>query len=715
MSHRPPATDPSTPERPAPLEGRHGHAAAMPARAGERRDRGGDDERRVQGDRRTQMREGAVERRGQRITPTLVGTIPGPAGGEVSVTFDPPAPPAAAAASAPAADPGAARRPPAPLDALALGTFVELVTDPLYVVDREWRLRFVNRRAAELWRTTPDEVVGRSLWAVLPQTAGTATHERLARAMREQHAAHFESFSSRFSGWVEVSAYPIGDGLLVLHRDVAPLRAGDEAARALAAERGAREEAERLAAELRAARAAADEARRGAEQARLAAEVAARAKSDFLATMSHELRTPINAVTGYAQLLELGMAGPVTDAQRDYLERVLTSSRHLLGLVDDVLDLARLESGRLLVEQLPGSLAAVTGGALALVSSQAAARGVRLIEPPADAEATFVGDEHRVRQILVNLLTNAVKFTPSGGTIDVEIVPDARPTDPDADEPAPLAGPGPWVTVRVRDTGVGIPEPLHEAVFEPFVQGDGSRTRTVGGTGLGLAVSRGLARLMGGDLTLRSQFGAGSTFTLWLPTRLASPPALADAADERPRAVAGLRGGRARHSRPATITAGHSEQSVHGLSIAGTRLRQQLEPLLEGYTARLRADPTIPHVSALARAQLEDHALSFVADMAHTLVALEQSGGLDGDLLRDGSAIQEEIAFRHGEQRHRLGWSEVHLRREYGVLRDEIDTFVRQTAASGGVDVALALSVLHRLLARALDVSLRGWRHAASR
>ncbi|GLC24579.1 ATP-binding protein [Roseisolibacter agri] len=660
-------------------------------------------DRRERPDRRRQRRDGAAERRSPLWTEPITGHVPGPTGGDVTVALGRPE-----IADAPA--------PAAALDRDALGTLVELVTDPLWVVDRDWRLRFVNRRAAELWRTTPAAVVGRSLWSVLPQAAGGALHETLARAMRDQRTAHVESFSSPHSGRVEVSAYPVGDGLLVLQRDVALLRAGDEAARAIAAERRARQEAERLAGELRAAREAADQARRSAEQARASAEVAARAKSDFLATMSHELRTPINAVTGYAQLLELGVAGPVTDAQRGYLERVLTSSRHLLGLVDDVLDLARLEAGRLVIERVPGTVGPLTGGALALIASQAAARGVRVVEPPPEADARFVGDEHRVRQILVNLLTNAVKFTPAGGTITVEIASDV-PTGEDG----PRAGTGPWVTIQVHDTGVGIPPALHQAVFEPFVQGDGSRTRTVGGTGLGLAVSRGLARLMGGDLTLRSEAGQGAHFTIWLPTRLPDPPALAS--DETPRRTRVPRSRSASGQPKAQPLAARAvarpwedaEDATHGLATVGTRLRQRLEPLLEGYTARLRADPTLPQASALARAQLEDHALSFVADLAQTLVALEHSGGMDADLLRDGSAIQEEIAFRHGEQRYRMGWAELHLRRDYAVMRDEIETVVRQTAAIGGIDVALALSVLHRLLTRAQEVSLRGWRHAASR
>ncbi|MDF1503216.1 PAS domain-containing sensor histidine kinase [Roseisolibacter sp. H3M3-2] len=608
-------------------------------------------------------------------------------------------PTAAPIADAPVRERGAR---PAAMTAEELGGLLEQVTDPLFVVDREWRLRFVNAAAATLWRLSPAAATGRSLWSVLPQTTAATAHEQLVRAMHEQRTAHLDHFATRQSGWVEVSAYPTGDGLLVLQRDVALVRAGEPAARALAAERRAREEAERLAGELRAARAAADQARHAADQARATAEVAARAKSDFLATMSHELRTPINAVTGYAQLLELGVAGPVTDAQRGYLERVLASSHHLLGLVDDVLDLARLEAGRLAVELVSATVRPVTNGALALVASQAAARGVRLAEPAADADARFVGDEHRVRQILVNLLTNAIKFTSAGGEVRVDIAADV--------ERGPRPAADPWVTIRVADTGVGIPHALHEAIFEPFVQGDGSRTRTVGGTGLGLAVSRGLARLMGGDLTVASEPGAGAEFTLWLPSRLPEPEE-PPARPRGPRTRSAGREGRGHGgSRPAVaITA------THGLASVGTRLRQNLESLLEGYTARLRADAAIPQAEALPRAQLEDHALSFVADLAQTLVVLEHAGSVDAELLRDGSAIQEEIAFRHGEQRHRLGWSESHLRRDYAVLRDEVETVVRQTAASGGSDVALALSVLHRLMTRALEVSLRGWRHSASR
>jgi signal transduction histidine kinase len=684
----PSATDAPLPDRPSP-------DPLLADRAPSLGDGRGAAERRAAPDRRREPRIGGRDRRATAAgASAFVEHVPGASDVEVTVAIAAPTEPA---------DPSAAPRDraphPPPLGAAALGALLERVADPLYVVDRDWRVRFANAPAAALWRLSPEAAAGRSLWSVLPQAAADAAREPLVRAMREQRPVHLDSFASRQSGWVELSCYPTGDGLLMLQRDVAMVRADEQAARALAAERRARGEAERLAGELRAARHAAD-------QARAAAEEAARAKSDFLATMSHELRTPINAVTGYAQLLELGVAGPVTEVQRGYIERVLTSSRHLLHLVDDVLDLARLEAGRLVVERAPGTARPVAVGALAMVASQAAARGVRLVEPPEDADAGFVGDEHRVRQILLNLLANAVKFTPPGGEVRVEIAREVPG--------GPRAAAGPWVTLRVADTGVGIAAVLHEAVFEPFVQGDGSRTRTVGGTGLGLAVSRGLARLMGGDLTLQSEPGRGAEFTLWLPTRLAELPEVEAAPPTRARGPRTRSSERTRRALVGVDRVTGAMPSTHGLATVGTRMRQQLESLLEGYTSRLRTDAALPRPAALPRTQLEDHAPGFIVELAQVLTALDHADGIDAELLRDGSAIQEEIAFRHGEQRHRLGWSEAHLRRDFAVLRDEIETCVRQTAASGTADVALALSVLHRLLARALEVSLRGWRHAAS-
>ncbi|MEX1184567.1 MAG: ATP-binding protein [Gemmatimonadota bacterium] len=242
------------------------------------------------------------------------------------------------------------------------------------------------------------------------------------------------------------------------------------------------------------------------------AESANRAKSEFLANMSHEFRTPMNAIVGYSDLLEAEISGELTVEQRTYLARIRASSQHLLGLVEDVLDLAKIEAGRISIEKERGTAAVVMQAALQLIELQAAEQGLTVHSRCAsDDTVPFIGDEDRVRQILTNLLSNAVKFTPRGGTITVscDVVADAPPT-------AELHGAGPWVCITVEDSGIGIAPEQLDAVFDAFVQVETGRTRTRGGTGLGLTISRRLARLMGGDLTADSTPGEGSRFSLWL-------------------------------------------------------------------------------------------------------------------------------------------------------------------------------------------------------
>jgi signal transduction histidine kinase len=240
------------------------------------------------------------------------------------------------------------------------------------------------------------------------------------------------------------------------------------------------------------------------------------AKSRFLATMSHEIRTPLNAIVGYTDLLDLGVAGPPTPGQRDYLARVKASSAHLIGLVDDILDLARVESGRMILDHLTVSAQASISAAVSLIDPQARSAGVDISTRCPEASTSYVGDEDRVRQILVILLSNALKFTDRGGSITVSCGTSRTP-----DAGAKLVEDGPWTFIRVEDTGIGISPAEAETVFQPFVQADPGNTRKQGGAGLGLSIGLELANRMGGDLTLRSVSGEGSCFTLWLPS---TPP-----------------------------------------------------------------------------------------------------------------------------------------------------------------------------------------------
>ncbi|HEY9225603.1 MAG TPA: ATP-binding protein, partial [Gemmatimonadaceae bacterium] len=243
---------------------------------------------------------------------------------------------------------------------------------------------------------------------------------------------------------------------------------------------------------------------------RLEAEAASTAKSDFLAKMSHEIRTPINAMMGYAELLEMGISGPVSPAQAKQLNRIRASGEHLTSLVNEILDLAKIEAGRMGVEHTIGNAADVAEAALALIRPQAASKGIELTgRTEGEQPVGYAGDPQRVQQILTNLLSNAVKFTMPGGRVVVSSCVTKRP---DVQDKALD-----WACIAVEDTGLGIAKDDLDRVFDAFVQVDGGYTRSQGGTGLGLTISRGLAQMMGGEITVESTLGKGSRFVLWLP------------------------------------------------------------------------------------------------------------------------------------------------------------------------------------------------------
>jgi signal transduction histidine kinase len=240
------------------------------------------------------------------------------------------------------------------------------------------------------------------------------------------------------------------------------------------------------------------------EAARAAAEEANHAKTQFLATMSHELRTPLNAIQGHVQLLTLGVYGELTADQRQTLGRIDRAQRHLLALINEVLGYARLESGRVEYDMQATLVADVVGDVTPLIEPLFSAKRQRFVTTTVDgspaASIRVLADREKLGQVLVNLVSNAIKFTPEGGEVSVTWSAD------DAEA----------VKVCVSDTGIGIPSDKLEAIFEPFVQVRSTYSPGQGGTGLGLAISRDLVRGMGGELTVTSAEGQGSTFAVEL-------------------------------------------------------------------------------------------------------------------------------------------------------------------------------------------------------
>ncbi|HEY0778794.1 MAG TPA: hybrid sensor histidine kinase/response regulator [Gemmatirosa sp.] len=263
---------------------------------------------------------------------------------------------------------------------------------------------------------------------------------------------------------------------------------------------------------------AAEAAQHQAEEARIRAEEANKAKSEFLAMMSHELRTPLNAIGGYVQLMQLGVPEPVPHAHLNYLDRLKRSQQHLLGLINSVLNYAKLEAGRVEFAVEPVAVADLAASVEAMITPLAATKDLSYEWQPPPQPLVALADPDKTAQILLNLLSNAVKFTPPGGHVTLA-------ANAASDR----------IALHVSDTGVGIPSEKLETVFDPFVQLDTGYARQQEGTGLGLAISRDLARGMGGELTAASEVGHGAIFTLMLRAapHLPDPSGDASEADRR--------------------------------------------------------------------------------------------------------------------------------------------------------------------------------------
>jgi signal transduction histidine kinase len=527
----------------------------------------------------------------------------------------------------------------------SLRAIIERLPDGIVIVDSHGTIRFANPAAERLFDRSADELVGTSFG--FPVVVGETTEiDIVQRGGGGVVFAELRVVETEWEGeHVEI----------VSLRDITDRKQAEERAQQLAAER----------------------------EARLEAEAASRAKSEFLAIMSHELRTPLNAVLGYSELMELGLSGPVTDKMREQIGRIRMSGVHLLGLVNDILDLAKVEAGRLQVSSDAASAEGTVADAIALVQPQAAARGLELeIRPTPRPAPIYRGDNERVRQILVNLLSNAVKFTPPGGKITLGIA-QSRSPDPDTR----LQPSRSYVSFRVIDTGAGIPEEKLLSIFDPFVQAETGHSRTREGSGLGLTISRRLARLMGGDLTVKSTMGTGSTFTLWLPADLSVTEV------------------------EAVPIAGQSvapQREVEGLGDVGLVLLNAIEKTVERVVDRMVSDPNLHPAAGLKFSQLADHLAALLADVGGALVVMEEAKGAHSATLADAVEIQRLIAELHGAQRQRLGWSEAVLRREFMVIREELERLVRYASEFGEpLPVEDGIGVIGRFLDQAEYIAVR--------
>ena len=340
---------------------------------------------------------------------------------------------------------------------------------------------FVNDAIRTLLGYEPDELIGHPWWDQLVPIEHTSQARKLARAVLREDVTGFElplytkEGEWRWILWTTANRYA-DDGeleaVIAFGIDITERKKADETARELLE----------------------------AQLARTRAEAANKAKTDFLAVMSHELRTPLNSIAGYTELLEMGLRGPVTSEQREDLLKIRRSQRHLLGLINDLMNFAKLETGHVELEFTPVPVNEILAVLDALTEPQVASKHITYRHGRCDPGLAVYADREKTHQILINLVSNAVKFTKAGGAITIECEPE-----------------GDRVHFQVSDTGEGIPAEKLGSIFEPFVQVKTGFTREHDGVGLGLAISRDLARMMHGDLTVTSKIGQGSRFTLTLP------------------------------------------------------------------------------------------------------------------------------------------------------------------------------------------------------
>ena len=373
---------------------------------------------------------------------------------------------------------------------------LEAAPDAILQVDEEGRIILMNRVTEEMFGYTREELMGQPIEILIPEElrnahVGHRAHYRTRPSTRVMGTGltlqGLRKDRSRFP--VEISLSPgssrEGFHATAIVRDITERKLADDRFRA-AQERYTQKLAE---------------TNRELELRSREIERADRLKSEFLASMSHELRTPLHTIIGFSELLGEELEGPLNEKQKRFIQHIHNDSMHLLDLINDILDLSKIESGRLELRPEPFDLTAVVTESIASVRALAEAKSIPL-ETLLDVPMAIEADRLRVKQVLVNLLSNAVKFTPEGGRVQVE------------------AGVrGTFVAVTVADTGVGIPPEEHASIFDKFYQVGATTKGVREGTGLGLAITKRLVEQHGGSIHVESERNRGSRFTFTIPLR----------------------------------------------------------------------------------------------------------------------------------------------------------------------------------------------------
>ncbi|MBT9315861.1 hybrid sensor histidine kinase/response regulator [Leptothoe spongobia] len=376
---------------------------------------------------------------------------------------------------------------------------LENITDAFVAVDRTWKVTYVNAQAAEVLKRSIQGLLEQDFWKIFPESLGARYEQQYRRAMAEQTVVSFETYYAPTQRWLQVRGYPGRDGLSLFLQDVTERKQAEEQLMELNRDLDSRVQ-DRTTKLMK--------AMEEAEEARVKAEDANRSKSEFLANMSHELRTPLNAIIGYSEMLEEEATDLGEDDFVPDLQKIQGAGKHLLGLINSVLDLSKIEAGRMelfledfsireMVEDISGTIVPVAHKNNNHLS----------IFCPHDV-GDLRADQTKLRQSLFNLLSNACKFTQGGDiTLTVEQISTVDNAIYD----------GPWFRFIVNDTGIGMKDDQIEKIFDAFTQADASTTRKYGGTGLGLAITKQFINMMGGDIKVESAHGQGTTFSLVIP------------------------------------------------------------------------------------------------------------------------------------------------------------------------------------------------------